>query len=1220
MSISTLKRLLLVSAGFGALAACGGASSIPIADPLVGIAADLPADAELDQWLNSIPQSAEEALLRSFTLQAAGRHDDGIREVAALRGDSAWTDVAIALRAAQFRHSAPSFDELAWTEEAEGAHPIARGLRAQLNALIGYREYRYSMAPGLHSGASSGLPESWRSIGPLDSLTTLYYGRPTPVDASDRLPDSVELESGALRTLRARVGAAGVRLPFSTNGRYVAETFFRTTESGQVLLHVSGGDELRVEVDGAVVFDHPPEESYAAQSRWIWLETEPGLHRVRLQMGITRSASTIGLHVTPSGSVRIDCFSAECDGTSASSSAVRATTLSELMVGEALDDLGWLVAADVAVESGASELAYRLLNEMPESPSAVLLYHASRLTDVLYQVAPTQRADLSRTFLEAAEGAWEGASAARLRIARLLIEQELYDGADEILAPLAQERSDDFHVRSAMADLYLERGWHALARQSLERAAVQFPRHCPTIGDLVDQRIARGEPVDTESLPPAFLDCDQVQRAVIEETLLPGGRLEEAAAIARVLASRNPSSRRYAWLAADVLAAAGHQDEARAVWEEYREWTYDVGTAEMWEADLGLSSGDLEDANLSLRQIEAEYPAQVRDGMARAFLAGTEPFAEIRRDGAAAIADYLAEEPTYEAGVVFVLDYGVTRLFEDGSGVDLVHQIVEIRNRDALGDLGETGIPPNAHLLRAAVHKRDGRVLIPDDIAGKDSISMPNLEVGDFIELEWAEEVYGPWANRAVYRTGRFFFQSFDGVFHESTVRYVFPAAFEPDVVLDARNLPAPPVVERTDDTVSYLISVERSIPEVYDGFSIHSAEWLPSARAAHDYDWEDAIVRYTDAIEGLVIETESLAAGAEELVADATSDVEAVRRIFRFVSDDIIDFSAFMTTPASWTWEAGEGEALPLLVAMLRAAGFEPEVLFVRPWEQDWSDSSIPDSLIYDLSAVRVPTSAGDIWLEPDFERYPFNYLRLDAQGCEAVVITGPRRGEFVTTPQWDDAMERSHIRAEIDLDEEGDAEVEIVEGIPLRLAHGFRLYVQSADDLRDVERQLEGGISMTFPGVDDVDLRIDGLDESDGPLEVTYTFTSRGFADRLDGELVFDGDFFARYVANWYAERPEIEHALFVAMPVLEAVEVVMNAPAGWAITDAPEGSSRSFAESFWTRTYEVEGRTVTIGREIHLPIQRVDPASYPEFADFLVELASGDILRVRMAPGED
>lgn len=1220
----SLRRAIVASV---TLAACGGTQADRLIDGVDPIANDflseetLPAVDRLDDWLEAEATTHSDALMRSFALEAAGRHDDGLRAVAAVRADDAWLDIALALRTSQFRHAAPGFDQLAWSDEPTGAHDVARGLRHILNALIEYRTYRYSMQPGIHVAPQSGLPATWRTVGPLETLATVNFGRPTPVSGTARLPAAVELETGAVRTLLAPVSSAGVRIPMTTSGRYAAETFVRTVGVGGGLVRISGSTELSVEVDGRPIFVRGPDDIYDPQARWVWLDFEPGLHQIRVVSSVEGSA-VLALNLIPSADLLIECFGAECEGPLGTSSARFAGALEDLLVDDSNSNLEWLVAVDVAVQSGSSELAYSLLDSLQAnlgggSGHPVLLYHAARLSDVLFQMSPTQRDELRRAYLTETATQWDAAASAVRGVARILMAQEQLDRASDMLTELVELHPDDFHVQAELAELYEMRGWQSLRRQALERAAVEFPRHCPTISAVLDDRSFRGEPIDREALPPTFLQCDGALRAIVEETLLPSGRLDEAVELTELLRSRNPNSRRYAWLAADTLAAAGRSDEARSVWSEFSRWSYDAGPAQMWSADLLLSEGGRAAASDALDRLGEEYPAQVDDQFNRQLIDGVEALSGMRRNGADAVAAYLEEAPEYEAGMVYVLDYGVTRLFEDGSGIDLVHQIIEIRNRDALGALGETGIPQGAHLLTAAVHKRDGTILIPDDIAGKDSISMPNLEIGDFIELEWADSVYGPWAERPAYRSSRFFFQSFDGVFHESMVQYIVPESFENRVVLDERNLTDSAHIERIDGTVAYTIAVQRSEPPTPDGSSVNSAEWIPSVRMAHAYSWSDAVARYTDALAGVAVPSESLRAGVLELISDVESDRDEVRAIYRLVSDEIIDFGSFMSTPAAWTWESGEGEALPLLIAMLESVGYEPEVLFVRPWDQDAIDSSIPDALVYDLTAVRVPLSDGEVWLEPDFERYPFDYLRIDAQDCDALVVSGDRAGQFVRTPRWDEEIETNRILMNVELDESGDASVQIVETLPVRIAQGFRLYVQSADDLRDIERQLEGALSSTFPGIRQVEMSLLGLDATDGPLEIHYEFISEGFASDADSSLVFDGEIFSRAVANWYADRSSREQTLLVSMPVYEELRVSIRGPDGWSFAEYPVNEEQTWKGSRWSRSFSEDQGQLTFVRSLVLPIQRVASDEYDGFASFLRDFQAGDRIRVELTP---
>lgn len=71
-----------------------------------------------------------------------------------------------------------------------------------------------------------------------------------------------------------------------------------------------------------------------------------------------------------------------------------------------------------------------------------------------------------------------------------------------------------------------------------------------------------------------------------------------------------------------------------------------------------------------------------------------------------------------------MFDYAATRVFEDGSTIELVHQIYKAQSEEAVDELGDS-TPPSQQILTLRTIKADGRRMEPDQIAGKDSISLP---------------------------------------------------------------------------------------------------------------------------------------------------------------------------------------------------------------------------------------------------------------------------------------------------------------------------------------------------------------------------------------------------------------------------------------------------------------------------------------------------------------
>ena len=124
-----------------------------------------------------------------------------------------------------------------------------------------------------------------------------------------------------------------------------------------------------------------------------------------------------------------------------------------------------------------------------------------------------------------------------------------------------------------------------------------------------------------------------------------------------------------------------------------------------------------------------------------------------------------------------VLDRAVTRVFPTGAVMALTHQIVRVDSKDAIDRWGEVAVPAGAELLTVRTHKRDGSTREPEEIAGKETISAADLEIGDFVEWEYLE-THAPSAAFAPGFLGeRFFFQSFEAPLARSELVVIAPAA-----------------------------------------------------------------------------------------------------------------------------------------------------------------------------------------------------------------------------------------------------------------------------------------------------------------------------------------------------------------------------------------------------------------------------------------------------------
>lgn len=1162
-------------------------------------------------------ESAESRYLGALWLETTGRHEQAIDLL--LDGEQAWPAALERARALRVLALEQSVD-------LGEAHRALAAARANDPTIDTESRLLWALAAAADDAPGSLevlTPASWTVAGPFSSLGTLDLNKPTPVESLPAIPQRADFGAGTVVAARVPSEAAGARVRRGKYGVYVAETFFSVDAPSDVELLVSAPFPYVVLVDGEVVASREPVTRFEADTTTVGLRLAAGTHRLVVR-GSPGDEDRLRAALVPldPGS-RLVRFDAEPGDDSAQPAGVAVTRPpvalgADAFLNSGADHLDWFVAVDAAVVLGDGVGAERLLDHAGSTDTMhpVVAMRVAHLGRAATSLAPSVRDEIEYSALSQATAAWEDAVGAATMLAELLLARERVHAAWEVIDAASVRAPTVAAVQRVRAEVADARGWDVARRNALEAVLLEDPADCDAALALARIRLDAGEPVGPELWSDEAMLCPDLGMLVVEDALLAVGEVEAALSLATRLLGRHPENPRIAALAANIAASIGGTDAGERVISTDEPFRADTGSVQAWRADAALASGDASLAQQHLEFLSDAWPAYIPDVVARAFVT-REPVASSLVPGSMeAVREYIDANPGYDAPVVYVRDYAGIRFFEDGSSLEHVHQIVQVRTRDALGDYGEQGVPGDALLLSARTIKPDGRTFVPVEIEGKSSISMPNLELGDFIELEWLRPRSEAMVGRNVARTERFYFRGFDGPFFRSVAEYTVPAGW-PEPMIDLRGDGL--TVEHTErhGLRTVRVSIAESPAAVFDPRSVSVDELLPSVRLAWGLDWELTRAVYVDAIAPLVIETPEIERRAREVVAGARSQREAVHRLFRLVSDEIVDRGGFLSTPAAWTLSAGEGERTPLLLALLSAAGFDPELVFVRPWDQDHSESPIPDSTVYDLTAVRVRLPNEEIWLEPDPERYPFDYLRPDAQRADAIVITGPRAGERLVTPAWPDHVEFTEIELDIAFDSTGDARVDVREHLPLRSSHGIRLYVQSAEDLGQVERQLESALAQSFPSVSSVRIAIHGLDDPDSRVRVDYHFDAPSLADPSGSGLVFDGEIFTRPLNRWYGERESRQDPLLVAFPTRERVVVRFTPPDGWRVPDLPRSAERSIDSAEWSRTWTRDGGAVSMTRAIDIGIQRIEPDAYRAFSAALSALAEGDRLRIVMEP---
>jgi hypothetical protein len=554
------------------------------------------------------------------------------------------------------------------------------------------------------------------------------------------------------------------------------------------------------------------------------------------------------------------------------------------------------------------------------------------------------------------------------------------------------------------------------------------------------------------------------------------------------------------------------------------------------------------------------------------------------------------------------------RVFEEGSSADLTHNIIRVQSQEAVDEQGEFAIPDGARLLKLhTVKKEDKKKLEPEAIAGKATLSMPNLSPGDYVEFEMVRGQSPSLGFPGGYVGDRFYFQSFEVPFDHTELVVVLPAGTEP--VLDPRG-PAPETVRETKDGLKVLRwkKVE-SRPLTQEPGSVSTREFIPSISIGMKVSWEPYIESLRDLLADKDVYDPAAHDEVKKLLGDQLDAKPSVRarKIYRWVTEQIEPTDDVFGSAAAML-AARTGSRERVLRYMLGLAGVSSELLLARGAEADHSAAKLPDPETYGYLLLRVATESGPVLLHAGARHAPFGFLPPQLWGEQALVVAP--EAPIVTLPK--PALEDSLRNVDIDiaLDDDGGAKVRV------RETHRGPSAVSWRNDLEEIpEAELSARFEESYavqliPGAQLKSLEFLGRAEPEAPLVIDYTVEVRQLGHRVGKEQRLPA-LFPSGLSPQYARLAERRTTELVAPPQAVDVKLRYSLPRGSKAVGAPRPIQQRFAGATFSSTVKVEGAKVEVQRSLRLPFLRVAPGDYAQLAAFCraVDLAEAGELAVAL-----
>lgn len=891
---------------------------------------------------------------------------------------------------------------------------------------------------------------------------------------------------GSVRAIQAAGGRA--RETVARNGQLL----LHPTRTGVFLVHVPapmpGSQVLRIDTRASVravaVWAGGEQELLMRDAT---ARTEPRVKDTVVELPEGASLALVVLADRPGQTVTVQSAPAEREEALEAPAVV--TALVEGWLAERAGDADGARAAADVVASAAPELA---------------------LADVMRGRAAQMDGSLPRDIATAeARAAFERALArcpalipARAGLVRALRDAGAVMEARALLEAGRRLQPDVLRWAVTLAELDAEAGWDADAEGALRAALARHPGSCQARGALAELLWERPQAVDALlAEPPGAGACERTRDLPLRAALRRGEA--RAVPLAQQAHRSEPEDEAPFQSVVKALLIAERPAEARrALAERAARFGPEAGWS-FQEAEAAALAGDAGAARDAWRALVGAPGADAELRHRLALLGFGELWSRLAVDGRGVAADFRTLPGEADAAAVWLLDDTISIWWPDGGAAHRTHVVVRLLTEGAVAEFGEVSVPTGAEILEVRTLKADGTVLEPEDIMEKDTVSMPNLEVGDFIEValvryEDPDERFAPGRPSEA-----FLFRSFDGPVRRARYLIAVPDGMELVSSAQGEGIRALTPVQWPGWRVVGWEALHQ--PQVQrEPLALEPAARLPQVRAALSVTWDDVRRAWRGQIGARLVRSRALeefARGARGAQRAGTLEGTARQRalaLFRAVHGTVRTEggAGFLLDQATHVLARRRGERVMLLRAALEAAGIPSRILLVHPLDREGADPlDVPGLLRYSWPVIAAEVEGGTAWLDPTLENAPFDYLAPTLQGRPAMDVE--RDGDLeVTTPRWPLDAERRVIRQSLDLHPDGTATGEGDETLSGIAAISYRTYLAPAEPERRRE-VLQVLLGAAFPGATMRELHIEGLDDPEVPLRLRYGFDARLMGD---------------------------------------------------------------------------------------------------------------------------
>ncbi len=984
------------------------------------------------------------------------------------------------------------------------------------------------------------------------------------------------------------------------DGVFYAQSFFTTKSDRDLLIAVSGA--LAVWVDDTRVLERSLDDWGTWQRFGVAVHVGPGRHRVVARLlGESATVRLLQLDGAPAD-VATD------PDTRAPYAILPPTVLHDpnpidaiVKAEHASSPLETWLASYAAHIDGMDDVATVLVDPLvaPSNAAGAALQeaalYAQRDSASPNEIRARAEKELETRALKADPGLWYPQ-------AWLILDEGEQKGLVETVEPLrllAAKFTNQPEVHEQLATTYARLGWQGERLRALNDLAARFPDDVSALRLDLEALDQQGPVSEADAIAARIKKLDPDSEVDLDRAI---ARHDWKGAIAELdrLQKRRPDRKEIAARIGDVLARAGDPSAAAAQLEKALAKNPLDSSARFDLADAKFAKGDLRALRKALADALAvgAKASELRDAID--LLEGATYLEPWRLDGKKQIRDFEAWEKKghhMDGTAARVLDYSALWVHPDGSSDMLEHEILRIQSQEEIGRESEQQQPAGL-VLRIRVIKPDGTQLEPEPVEGKPTLTMPNLEVGDYVEIEHISPEAGDGSKGKRYHGPTWFFREADKGYWRSEFVVITPKDKKLDMETRG-NVPAPQQRDVGPTFRERRWLVEDSPPAPEEPEAAPPQEYLPSVRLGWGVTLEDTVARYVDLGQDTTPLDPRVRARAQEIVKgipEAKRD-ERARAVYDWVLEHVEDGQE---KDGRKVVIGRSGSRQSAFLHLMRELGVPIELGLVKDRLALSPIGPMSDVDDYDSLALRLDLGNGQHrWLTVHDKFAPYGYVPAEQRGQTCVMLSPGTPRDTVTSTG---AIDGIKYEGRADLHDDGSATVDLAESFDGKLGIQMRNVLDKIPDgqLHDfVETRL---IGHNLPGARLRDLKIENTKNLAAPLVVRSHLEVPRLARAQGAELVVSS-LFPMHLAR-LATLPQRQTPLL--LPTWAHVEVKLEivTPNGTRMpASLPKGEVRD-GERIVTVNDEVNGHAIQLARVVDIPAGRVQPGEYAKFQKFTQE----------------